>query len=151
MLSAIVAICLISVSFGLAARAIKATMDITDRLMDGARSVAACHRLDSTLVNLAARVRQPFWLAQPTVAYDDASISIAYLDGDSENELSLSWRGDEVTIVSEDTRETFAGVLVKGAVVVTDPPAHLAVTVVTKPDTEITLTAPFGRFPIPIQ
>jgi hypothetical protein len=149
MLSAIIAICLISIAFGYATRAAVLTTEATHRLLDRARFQVAISRLDDMAVRSASRIRQPVWLAMPQFRAGRDTLSIAYLDGDAGSDLSLSWNDERVTIAAGEKTVAVQGVEVTGAAVVTTPPAHLAISCTAEHGYQVTITAPFGLFPVP--
>lgn len=149
MLSAIVVICLMALAFGLAARAVGIAIGATGRLSETARSQVAFSRVDAMLVRSAARIRQPLWLGRPEFRANGNEIAVSYLDGDPESVLSLYWDDDGVTLSAGGTSAVFRGLSVTGAAVVAQPPAHLVISFVAEPESQLTITAPFGLFPIP--
>jgi hypothetical protein len=149
MLSAIVAICLISIGFGLATRAVISMIGATHRLLDSARSLATMCRLDDMAVMGAGRIRQPVWLGAPEFTAGSGTISVAYLDGDPESELSLRWDDDVVSITVGLESQVIRGLSITDARVAARWPAYLEITCEAENAAVATITAPFGLFPVP--
>jgi len=149
MLSAMIAIALMAIVFGLGARAVWVTVGVTEQLSESARFQATLARFDAELVLAAGRVRQPIWLAHGEVCTTGSGISVSYLDGDPVSQLRLRWDEQSVSLIAGTTSSVFRGLSLTQVTVDPRPPAHLTVRIAADRHDPVTVTAPFALFPLP--
>lgn len=150
LISAIVGIALTALAFGLGLGVIRVVFATTGVARDTGRGAAEIARFVNYVTFAAGRVWQPIWLGSPAVTRGKSALGIGFVDGDRDSTLELEWASDGIVVRITDDEVSFPRLIVSSVEVSSRPPAHLVVSLRTPRLSTVTVTAPFGSFPLPI-
>jgi len=88
-----------------AAVSLRLASDIRDRAMEAARLL----ELDDRLRGLAGRVRTPYWTAEHAMSLDSGECRVAWLDGDPDKGLLMSFREGRLSLGDGESAAVYAG------------------------------------------
>lgn len=150
LVSAIIGIALTTLAFGLGLGVIRVVSATAGVARDNGRGAAEIARFVDYVTFAAGRVRQPLWLGSPAVTRREDALEIGFTDGERQSTFELEWASDGIVVRIADDEVSFPGLTVSSAEVDSRPPAHLVVRLRAPRLSTVTVTAPFGLFPLPI-